>query len=322
MPNTNPYPDDAAAPRNSADGHGPILVFGATGQQGGAVSAALRARGWPVRAFVRDPGSRKAKALADIGVELTQGELSDPGSIRSAMFGAYGVFSVQPNSGQNPSSGLADEDEIRFGRTIADIALEVGVKHLVYSSAIVVSKGPTGVPNLDCKLKVEAHLRGLALRSTVIRSGTFMELLLQPGAGLEAGAFSFFVEPDQTTPLIAVDDIGQAVASVFEDRERFGSQAINLAGDAPTGRAIGTALSRAAGRQIRYQRYPEKVLAANPVLARLVPVFEPERWEMPDIGALNRSFGGLLTFEAWLAGPGKQLLQAALQTTEASARTR
>ncbi|MGR9169095.1 NmrA family NAD(P)-binding protein [Rhizobium sp. KDH_Rht_773_N] len=33
----------------------PILVFGATGRQGGSVARALLKAGWPVRAFIPDP---------------------------------------------------------------------------------------------------------------------------------------------------------------------------------------------------------------------------------------------------------------------------
>jgi uncharacterized protein YbjT (DUF2867 family) len=47
-----------------------VLVFGATGQQGGSVAAALLAAGWPVRALVRNPASPKAVPLRDAGVEL------------------------------------------------------------------------------------------------------------------------------------------------------------------------------------------------------------------------------------------------------------
>ena len=90
----------------------------------------------------------------------------------------------------------------------------------------------------------------------MIRPGTLKELLLQPGAGLDTAAFSFFIEPAQSTPLIAVDDIGRAVASVLEGPEQLGGQFVNLAGDAPTGRAIGEALSRAAGyRSLEAERW-------------------------------------------------------------------
>ncbi|MBC8153753.1 MAG: NmrA family NAD(P)-binding protein [Bacteroidetes bacterium] len=44
-----------------------ILVLGATGQQGGAVAAALTNAGWSVRALVRDPGSTKAIQLLTMG---------------------------------------------------------------------------------------------------------------------------------------------------------------------------------------------------------------------------------------------------------------
>ncbi|HHT5722947.1 TPA: NmrA family NAD(P)-binding protein, partial [Klebsiella pneumoniae] len=47
-----------------------VLVFGATGQQGGSVARALLHRGWRVRALVRDPFSAGAAALAARGAEL------------------------------------------------------------------------------------------------------------------------------------------------------------------------------------------------------------------------------------------------------------
>ena len=50
-----------------------FLVFGATGQQGGAVARALRAQGREVRAFVRDPHSEKAQALRAAGITLAAG---------------------------------------------------------------------------------------------------------------------------------------------------------------------------------------------------------------------------------------------------------
>lgn len=281
-----------------------ILVFGATGQQGGAVARALKRDGWSVLALVRKPDQPKAQALAEAGVELIGGDLSDAASIRRAMTGAYGVFSVQPNSGQS-ASGLSNETEVGYANTIADLAVELGVEHLVYSSTILLSKGPTGVANLDCKLEIEAHLGSLPLRSTIVRPATFMELLLQPGLAPDDGLFTFFVEPDQTAQLIAVDDIGRIVAGVFDDPERFAGQAVNIAGDALTGRDMAAALGRAAGRPIRYQRFPHENFAQAPSLARTVAAFAPERSEAADIGELRSSFGDLLTFDAWLAGPGK-----------------
>ena len=108
-----------------------VLVFGATGQQGGSVARALLHRGWRVRALVRDPFSAGAVALAARGAELVVGTFEDRAAMRSAMAGVDGVFSVQPSS---PGGTVTDEQEVRYGITIADLAVECGVKHLVYSS--------------------------------------------------------------------------------------------------------------------------------------------------------------------------------------------
>ena len=44
-----------------------ILVTGATGHQGGAALRHLRAKGFPVRAFTRDPDKPEARALIGHG---------------------------------------------------------------------------------------------------------------------------------------------------------------------------------------------------------------------------------------------------------------
>ncbi|MGW0246811.1 NmrA family NAD(P)-binding protein [Nocardia goodfellowii] len=69
---------------------GPVLVIGATGQQGRATTQQLLERGWEVKAFVRDPAAPAARALRKAGAELSVGDLDDIGSVRAAMTGAYG----------------------------------------------------------------------------------------------------------------------------------------------------------------------------------------------------------------------------------------
>ncbi|MEV4360877.1 NmrA family NAD(P)-binding protein [Nonomuraea sp. NPDC049625] len=73
----------------------PVLVTGATGQQGGATARALLAAGVPVRALVRDPATDRAKAVEALGAELVTGDLHDRDSVIRAARGARAVFSVQ-----------------------------------------------------------------------------------------------------------------------------------------------------------------------------------------------------------------------------------
>jgi nucleoside-diphosphate-sugar epimerase len=139
-----------------------VVVLGATGQQGGSVAAALRADGWAVRAVVRDPSGPRARSLSAAGVETVRGDLADPESLRAAFSDAYGVFGVQPNSGQ-AGAEVTKEDEVRFGTAVADIAERCGVAHLVHSSAITAGS-TTGVDHLGTKSRTPPDNVPLTLR--------------------------------------------------------------------------------------------------------------------------------------------------------------
>lgn len=292
---------------------GPILVFGATGQQGGAVAASLRARGRAVRALVRDPRHPRARALEAMGVHLFPGDFSDLVSLRRAMGGAHGVFSVQPNSGQGPASGVSDAQEVRYGKAVADVAVETGVEHLVYSSAAVLVGGPTGVANLDCKIEIETHVRSLDLRTTIIRPSTFMELLLLPEMGLQQDRLTFFTRPQAPSEFIAVSDIGRIAAAVYDAPDRFAGRTLEIAGDELTGEAIAAALARASGRHVAYSRFPDCALTGNPTLAKTAALFDQGRFTgVADREGLELEFGHLLRFEEWLTGPGIPLLKSLL----------
>ncbi len=290
-----------------------ILVLGATGQQGGSVTAALRAEGWAVRALVRNPATDKAGALDASGIELVSGDLADPASLRAAMRGAYGVFSVQPSSGQGAAYGVSDEDEIRWGKDVATAAGESGVQHLVYSSTNAAGPERSGMGHFDSKSEIESYIRTLDVRSTVIRPSALMEMLL-PGLGLAEGCVTFFMRPDQPMQFIAAADIGKVVARIFASPETFRSRTIEIAGDAVTGGQVGQAFTRAAGRPIGYQRFPDSLLESDRFLGRLANLVDEGRLAgHADLAALRQEFPGLLTLEQWLVEPGKAAFRAALQ---------
>src|SRR5919202_5539146 len=69
---------------------GTVLVVGATGRQGGAVASHLLETQFRVRALVRDPQKPRARALAESGIELVQGDLDDHVSLERALDGTYG----------------------------------------------------------------------------------------------------------------------------------------------------------------------------------------------------------------------------------------
>ena len=291
---------------------GPVLVFGATGQQGGSVAAALLKAGWAVRALVRDPESDKATALRNAGADLRPGSFDDTASIREAMAGAYGVFSVQPSS---PGGVISDADEVRYGVAVADLAAESGVGHLVYSSTAAIGDQPSGVGHFDSKAEIEAHVRSLPVPYTTVRPASFMEMLMMPGFGLEEGRFTFFMEPDQAMQFIAVADIGKIVAEVFAEPQAYLGRTFDIASDSVTGRNLEAAFSEVARRPIRYARFSDETLAATPFLAKLMSVMEAGRLSgSADLDAMRRMNPDLRGFHAWLQGEGHPAFHAALQT--------
>ena len=297
-----------------------FLVFGATGQQGGAVARALKAKGRKVRAFVRDPESGKAKALAAEGISLAIGDLFDPVSIDRAMAGIAGVFSVQTSS---PAGEITDEQEVWQGKTIADSALRQGVGHLLYSSGGAAGKGPTGMGHFDSKSEIEAYVRSLPIKSTITRPASFMEMMLLPGMGLPQGEFTFFMRPEQSMQMIAVDDLGRINAEILFNPDRFGGRAIELASASVTGKEVEQAFTKAAGKPIVYKRFPEELLAKNPFLNHLTELLDNDLLAgAADIPAIKREFGHLTSLEEWLAGPGKPHFENALKDEKAEVALR
>lgn len=293
-----------------------FLVFGVTGQQGGAVARALLANGRTVRGFVRDPQSDKAKALADEGVSLAVGDLFDRASIDRAMVGVRGVYSVQTSS---PSGTVSDEQEVFQGKAIADSAVASGVEHLVYSSGGAAGKGHTGMGHFDSKSEIEDHIRSLPIPATITRPASFMEMMMLPGMGLNDGVFTFFMHPSQSMQMIALDDLGRISAEILCHPQRYAGQSLELSGQAITGEDLEQAFSRAAGHPIRYQRFPEELLATNAFLRKLTELVDNGVVAgVADIPALEREFGPMLTLEQWLSGPGRELFQAALNAPKAN----
>ena len=146
------------------------LVFGATGNLGGAVTRELLRRGWRVRGVTRNPQSEKAQALAGAGAEMVQADMDDAASLRRAFAGMERVFSVQ----NWLTAGV--EGEVRQGKAVADVARSVGVKHLVYGSAGIGVSG-TGIPHFESKVVVERYMADIGLPVTAVRPTPFMELL-------------------------------------------------------------------------------------------------------------------------------------------------
>ncbi|TCV96791.1 NmrA/HSCARG family protein [Biostraticola tofi] len=283
-----------------------IFVLGATGHQGGAVVRELLKAGWCIRALVRNPRSAASAVLTEQGVDLITGSFADTEVVGQAMQGAYGVFSMLPGS-------LPQAEEVRLGKMIACLAAANRIEHLVYSSGASVGDKPTGIARFDAKPQIEAYIRQLSVNSTIIRPMIFMEMLVRPGYGLEEGQYRFFLRPNQAMQLIAVDDIGKFVASVFADKKRYAGKTLKIASDTVTGRELETLFSEAAGHPIKYQRYTDEFLAASPELAHMAESLEAGPLsDHVDLRLMRQINPQIISFRSWLAAEGYQAFEEAI----------
>lgn len=204
-----------------------VLVFGATGNMGGAATRELLGRGWRVRAVTRDPESEKAQALSGLGADLVQADMEDRSSLEAAFDGIRRVFSVQ-----NWVTGGV-EGEVRQGKLVAEVARSAGIEQLVYGSAGT-GEPDTGVPHFQAKIEVEAHMRKLGLPFAVVRPGPFMELMTEkefyPALGIW-GVKPRIVGWHTPVPWVAVQDIGIAIANIFQDFDAWSGRVVELFGD-------------------------------------------------------------------------------------------
>ena len=103
-----------------------LVVFGATGNQGGSVIKSILgdskiASEFKIRGITRDPSKPNAKALEAQGVECVAADINNREQIKHALQGAYAVFAVT-----NYWEKMDAELEMTQGKNIADLA-KVGI---------------------------------------------------------------------------------------------------------------------------------------------------------------------------------------------------
>jgi uncharacterized protein YbjT (DUF2867 family) len=271
-----------------------VVVTGATGKQGGAVTRGLLDRGHKVRAITRDPNSSQAKLLADTGASIVTASLDDAAAITKALEGATSFFSMTTSYG-----GGADV-ETRQGLAAVEAAKAVGV-HLVFTSVNSANK-QTGVPHFDSKYEVEKHIAKVGLRATILAPAFFMENLYFAKEQLAKGVYPVALPATRKLAQIAVEDIGAVAVRVLEDAPRFTGKRFDLAGDELTGTEVLAILSRVTGRPLNYFQVPLDVIRQRmgDDAVKMYQWFDRVGYAI-DRAALHREFPDVVfhSFESW-----------------------
>ena len=287
-----------------ANAHKTVLVTGATGRQGGAVTRHMLLKGWRLRALTRNPDAHAAKQLARQGIELVQGDLEDPPSLDRASRGVYGIYSVQD------FWSVGAKREVQQGKNLAEAAKKAGVQHFIYSSVGGAERN-TGIPHWESKWEVEKYIRQLALPATIFRPASFMETyhILEVEVGLLKGKLADPIRADKPYQTIATDDIGAFVALAFECPKDFIGLELEIAGSELTNLEAAQVFSRVMGKPVKFRRLPLPLVRL--ILGKEFYVmfrWFNEQGYSADIAGLRRRYPEvhLHTLEEWLREEGWQ----------------
>ncbi|HUV58339.1 MAG TPA: NmrA/HSCARG family protein [Acidimicrobiales bacterium] len=244
-----------------------IAVTGATGAQGGGVIRAILAHpegGFSARAITRNPDSDQAKALVALGVEVVKADLDDEASLARAFAGAYGAFCIT-----NFWEHFSPDKEIEQAGNLARAAKSAGVSHVIWSTLEDVrdfvpledDRMPTimdhyKVPHFDAKGEANHLFTDAGVPTTFLNTAFYWDNLIYFGMGPKPGedgtlAITFPLG-DAKLAGIAGGDIGGCAYGVFAAGNEFIGKTVGIAGGHLSGQEMADSLSKALGREVRY----------------------------------------------------------------------
>ena len=254
-----------------------LAITGATGAQGGGLLRAILAdqsSEFAPRAITRNPDSEKARAIAAEGVEVVSADLDDVESLKKAFSGAYGAYCVT-----NFWEHFSPEREIAQANNLAEAAKTAGLRHVIWSTLedtrkwvpLESNQMPTlqnkyKVPHFDAKGEADQRFRELGVPTTFLLASFYWDNMIHFGSGPQPG-------PDGvlgiTFPLdnakmagIAAEDIGKCAYGIFKRGEEMIGKTIGIAGEHLTGAEMAAALTRALGREVRFNNVTPETFRA------------------------------------------------------------
>ena len=301
-----------------------LAVVGATGAQGGGLVRAIlsdKSGGFAMRTLTRDPKSDKAKALAKLGAEVVVADVNDVESLKRAFAGAYGAFCVTFFW-----EHLSPEKEFNHAKHMAQAAKQAGLKHVIWSTLedtrrwvplsdtrMPTLMGKYKVPHFDSKGEADRVFKELGLPTTFLLTSFYWDNLIHFGMGPKKGqdgelAFTLPMG-DKRLPGIAAEDIGKCALGIFKKGQEFIGKTVGIAGEHLTGAQMAAALTKALGRDVRYNAVPPEVYRTFgfPGAEDIGNMFQFKRdFEQVFCGARNPEVAralnpSLQTFDTWLA---------------------
>ncbi|NQX22841.1 SDR family oxidoreductase [Curtobacterium sp. VKM Ac-2852] len=234
-----------------------IAITGATGNIGGAVSAALAADAVPFRMLVRD--ASRAPELP--GTEVAVATFADVDASRAALEGVEVLLMV---------SAAEAQDRLDQHRSFVAAAADAGVRHVVYTSFLGAAPDATFTLGRD-HWATEQAIRDSGMAFTFLRDSFYLDFVedLVGEDGVIRGPAG-----DGAMAAVARADVARVATAVLHDPDAHRDQTYELTGpEAITLAQAAAIVSGVRGRTVSY--HPETLDEAYASRAR----WNPEPWQ-------------------------------------------
>jgi len=231
-----------------------LLITGANGKLGRLIVEEVlrRAPDAPLAVSVRDAAA--AADLAERGVDVRQADYHDLDSVRAAFAGVDRLL-LMPTPAPDPDARVAEMIPV------AQVAAEVGVKHIVYPGAAEVEG--LDFPLLSSHTRVYEAIVATGVQATHLRVNIYAEVVASEVAGaVGAGELAAPVNGARIAPVLR-SDIAPAIAAVLTQDGHEGKTYDLTGQDAVSWAQLAELASTRAGKPVPYRSIDDTEAAAR-----------------------------------------------------------
>lgn len=258
-----------------------ILVYGASGVQGGAVARLLTSKGIAVRTITRH--EKNVTALKEQGIEAFVGDLSVLETLNEVNSGVDKVFLNMP----------IEYDTALMKQQITnavEAARQAHVKLIVVNSNGFLPEQPTDTKTLDVKREMIEYVQQSGIPTILVKPTLYMENFLIPGL-INNGMLFYPVPADKPIPWINSDDAAQYHYYALSHPDLAGQVLLAPGPEPLTGAELGERFTQALGQDVTFHslNYDDFEAALSPVMGakQAAGVAGFYRWIGANIDSLN-----------------------------------
>jgi len=224
-----------------------ILITAANGNTGYPAAKELLKLGYPVRAFVRKPNSKKAKDLKSLGAEIFVGDIEDIRDVRKALEGIQRAYFVPtyPNV-------------LYQGATFATALEEAKIEHVVLLTQWLSSNTNPSIYTKEHWLVDQSFKRLTNTKVTFLNPGLFGFIyFMTPEPLTQLGMFPDF--GDNAPP--SSEDIGLVAAHILKAPESHVDKTYRITGsEILSADQMASIIGKVIGRKVKATVLPEKMI--------------------------------------------------------------